>query len=78
MHGLLSRKGNRRYLLNRGCVPTKTLLHVSEIFHEAGKRASSGIRIDGARMDTEALFAYKREICDKLRSGSESQLKAQA
>ena len=62
--------------LNRGCVPTKTLLHVSEIFHEAENGASSGIRIDGARMDTEALFAYKREICDKLRSGSESQLKS--
>lgn len=42
--------------LNRGCIPTKTLLHSSQIFHDAKHGAHAGIHTDDIRADmTEIL-----------------------
>lgn len=57
--------------LNRGCVPTKTLLHASEIYHDAVSSSDIGIQIEGARADMRAIFAYKRQISQKLSGGVE-------
>ena len=35
--------------LNRGCIPTKTLLHSSQIFHDAKHGAHAGIHTDDPR-----------------------------
>ncbi|MFR6395013.1 MAG: hypothetical protein ACLUNQ_07940 [Oscillospiraceae bacterium] len=29
--------------LNRGCIPTKTLLHASQVYHDAANGASVGV-----------------------------------
>ena len=57
--------------LNRGCIPTKTLLHSSQIFHDAKHGAHAGIHTDDIRADMTEIFAYKREISQKLSSGIE-------
>lgn len=62
--------------LNRGCVPTKTLLHSSRIFHEAQTGAHAGIHVEGIRADMDEIFAYKRQISAKLSAGVESLLKS--
>lgn len=62
--------------LNRGCVPTKTLLHSSQIFHEARIGAHAGIHVENVRADMGEIFAYKREISQKLSSGIEGLLKS--
>ena len=61
--------------LNRGCIPTKTLLHSSQIFHDAKHGAHAGIHTDDIRADMMEIFAYKREISQKLSSGIESLFK---
>ena len=61
--------------LNRGCIPTKTLLHSSQIFHDAKHGAHAGIHTDDIRADMTEIFAYKREISQKLSSGIESLFK---
>ena len=61
--------------LNRGCIPTKTLLHSSQIFHDAKHSAHAGIHTDDIRADMTEIFAYKREISQKLSSGIESLFK---
>ena len=61
--------------LNRGCIPTKTLLHSSQIFHDAKHGAHAGIHADDIRADMTEIFAYKREISQKLSSGIESLFK---
>ena len=61
--------------LNRGCIPTKTLLHSSQIFHDAKHGAHTGIHTDDIRADMTEIFAYKREISQKLSSGIESLFK---
>ena len=58
--------------LNRGCVPTKTLLHASQLYRDACSGAHAGIHIDGARADLAEIFNFKRQISQKLSSGIES------
>jgi len=61
--------------LNRGCVPTKTLLHASEVYHAAAHGESIGVHAEGIRADLPEIFAYKRRISQTLSQGVESLLK---
>lgn len=62
--------------LNRGCVPTKTLLHASEVYRAATNGASVGVHADGVRADMAEIFAYKRRVSETLSQGVEGLLKA--
>ena len=62
--------------LNRGCVPTKTLLHASELYHAVREGAAFGIHAEGLRADIGGIFAHKREVSRTLSQGVESLLKA--
>ncbi len=61
--------------LNRGCVPTKTLLHASEVYHDARNGAAIGIHTEDIRPDVGEIFAYKRRVSQTLSAGVESLLK---
>lgn len=62
--------------LNRGCVPTKALLHASELYHEAGKKgAAMGIYAEPT-VNLRELFAYKSKVSAQLSAGIESLFKA--
>lgn len=57
--------------LNRGCVPTKTLLHSSQIYHDIRTGDHAGVTADSIRVDMDAIFAHKRAVSEKLSSGIE-------
>lgn len=61
--------------LNRGCVPTKTLLHASEVYRSAADGAAIGIHAEGLQADIPEIFAYKERISRQLCGGVESLLK---
>lgn len=61
--------------LNRGCIPTKTLLHSSEIYSAAKNGLHAGISAESVSADIPAIFAYKRQISEKLSSGIEGMFK---
>ncbi len=44
--------------LNRGCVPTKTLLHSSQIYSDAVNGAHAGIHTEKISANLEEIFAY--------------------
>ena len=46
--------------LNRGCIPTKTLLHASQVYRDAVDGAAMGVHAAGATFDMGEIFAYKR------------------
>ncbi len=51
--------------LNVGCIPSKALLHTSELFEEAGHAfAHMGIKIDGLELDLPAMMKFKDEGVD--------------
>ena len=62
--------------LNRGCIPTKTLLHASQVYRDAVDGAGMGVHAAGATFNREEIFAYKRSVSEKLRGGIHSLLKS--
>ncbi len=55
--------------LNRGCIPTKTLVHTARQYRELFEGMIAGIRVDGLRCDRAALFARKDTVVNELRDG---------
>lgn len=63
--------------LNRGCVPTKALLHSAELYHQARYNFSAlGINIPSASVDIHTMYARKDEVVTALRNGIEQLLAA--
>ena len=62
--------------LNRGCIPTKTLLHSSELVAGINGGEKFGVGADGVRFDMNAIFARKREVSAKLSGGIEAMFRA--
>ncbi|MDG1418382.1 MAG: dihydrolipoyl dehydrogenase [Maricaulis sp.] len=58
--------------LNVGCIPSKALLHASELYEAAGKDfAGLGIKTGGLSLDLDAMLAQKDEAVDGLTKGIE-------
>ncbi|MEG0990171.1 dihydrolipoyl dehydrogenase [Gordonibacter sp.] len=55
--------------LNRGCIPTKTLLHTAELFGEIIRGEALGLHVEGARIDFPALRQRMGEVCGTMRNG---------
>ena len=62
--------------LNRGCIPTKALLHGAEIYAEAKAGSDFGLILDGLTLKYDKLAAYKDEKVKKLVRGIEALEKA--
>ena len=56
--------------LNRGCIPTKALLHASTVYEEAKHGAELGVAAENLSYDLNAMFAYKQQVVEKLRAAS--------
>lgn len=61
--------------LNRGCIPTKTILHSAELYEEMKNAQNLGFDIENLAVDYEKLAARKDSVVEKLRKGLELSLK---
>ncbi len=61
--------------LNRGCIPTKTLLHSAELFAEMKKGDVLGIAAEGLSYDMKKIQERKKAVLDQLRGGIEMLMK---
>jgi dihydrolipoamide dehydrogenase len=55
--------------LNVGCIPSKALLHATEILRESKESAARGIAFGAAQIDLDKLRTWKISILDKLGQG---------
>lgn len=55
--------------LNVGCIPSKALLHSTELFHQAAHGGRHGILAEDVRIDVAKLMARKDKVVDQLRKG---------
>lgn len=62
--------------LNRGCIPTKTLIHSANFIYEADKMKEAGISVSGLTVDYGKLMERKDEVVSTIRKGIEGLLKA--
>ena len=61
--------------LNRGCIPTKAMLHSSGLYRQLNSASGFGVEAS-ASIDEEKLFAYRDETVRILTAGLEQSVKA--
>lgn len=62
--------------LNRGCIPTKTLMHSSHLYYEIQHLQELGIAVDEVRLEPDKLRARKEGVVNRMRQGIISLLEA--
>ena len=55
--------------LNRGCVPTKTMMHSSDAYRIATRSANIGVSAEGVKADVNRIIDRKCEVSETLRDG---------
>ena len=58
--------------LHRGCIPSKTLLFLTELIHDAGRADQMGVHFGTPRIDLEALRRWKAKVVDGMAQGLEN------
>ncbi|MDI9509317.1 MAG: dihydrolipoyl dehydrogenase [Bacillota bacterium] len=61
--------------LNRGCIPTKTLIHSTRFLSEARSMEEAGISFTGISLDYDKLMERKDEVVARIQKGIEGLLK---
>ncbi len=62
--------------LNRGCIPTKSMLHSGEVLKNMKKSEVFGISCDNINFDFKKIMDRKNYVVDQLRNGVEKLLAA--
>lgn len=62
--------------LNRGCIPTKTLIHSAEVYEEIRDAGRFGIVTGTPSVDMKAVQAHRKSTVDTLQKGIAARLKA--
>ena len=55
--------------LNRGCIPTKAMLHSAKLYQSIKNSEEFGIKSGKPSVDMEQVYQYKEEVSGKLREG---------
>ena len=55
--------------LNIGCIPSKSLLHSSHLFHQASELNQLGINFDNVSFDLNKIMKSKNESVESLTNG---------
>ena len=55
--------------LNRGCIPSKALLHAAKMIVEARESAHRGITFGPPQIELDKLRAWKNSIVERLSAG---------
>ncbi|MEZ6040652.1 MAG: dihydrolipoyl dehydrogenase [Planctomycetaceae bacterium] len=62
--------------LNRGCIPSKALLHVAKLINETREAAECGLTFSEPTLDLDKLRAFKDKVIGSLAGGVEGLCKA--
>ena len=55
--------------LHRGCIPSKTYLHLAELIHDARAAAAMGVAFEAPRLDLAAIRSWKERVVERLARG---------
>src|ERR1700745_174520 len=62
--------------LNRGCIPSKALIHAGGLYEKMNHASEIGIEVQGAKVNLPQLMKWKESVVQKLTGGVASLLKA--
>tara|TARA_B100000686_G_scaffold349306_1_gene442385 strand:- start:592 stop:1980 length:1389 start_codon:yes stop_codon:yes gene_type:complete len=55
--------------LHRGCIPSKTLLHIAHLINETKEAKAWGINFGDPKVDLESVRKWKNQVIDKMAIG---------
>ena len=55
--------------LNRGCIPSKALLHISKVINDADHLSECGVNFEKPKINIDAMREYKDKIVSRLNGG---------
>ena len=61
--------------LNRGCIPTKSILHSAELYEEMKSASELGINFENLSVDYKKVVERKDKVVEKIRKSLELALK---
>jgi len=64
--------------LNRGCIPSKALLHISKVMDEARALSKMGVSYNEPKIDIKTIREHKNRIVNQLNGGIAKMAKARA
>lgn len=73
---LIERRDIGGTCLNRGCIPTKAMLHSAQLYKDVSHFELFGLHTENTGFDWAKVHARKNEVVSKLRSGIEQLIKA--
>ncbi|MCW6160038.1 MAG: dihydrolipoyl dehydrogenase [Candidatus Micrarchaeales archaeon] len=59
------------HCLNYACIPSKTLLNISDIFYDIQHSQQFGITVTGASIDAKKMLQWRMDVSKKLEAGVE-------
>ena len=62
--------------LNRGCIPSKALLHISKVMDEAHSLSKMGVLYNKPSIDLDQIRSHKNKIVSQLNQGIDKMAKA--
>lgn len=62
--------------LNRGCIPSKALLHIGQVIEEADELRQKGVEFGKPKLDLYKIRTWKEEVVGKLNKGIAQMAKA--
>ena len=62
--------------LNRGCIPSKALLHITKVMDEADSLSKMGVTYGKPKIDIDAIRTHKDKIVSQLNNGIASMAKS--
>ena len=57
------------HCLNYACIPSKTLIHISDIFYAAKNSEKFGIHADNVTLDAKKMYEWRMAVSKKLEEG---------
>ncbi len=57
------------HCLNYACIPSKTLIHISDIFYAAKNSEKFGIHADNVMLDAKKMYEWRMAVSKKLEEG---------
>ncbi len=59
------------HCLNYACIPSKTLIHIADLFYDITHSEKFGIKASGASIDPEKMYQWRMDVSRKLEQGVE-------
>ncbi len=59
------------HCLNYACIPSKTLIHIANLFYDMTHSEKFGIKSAGASVDPEKMYQWRMDVSKKLENGVE-------